>query len=220
MKTPALSSLTMTDITSFEATEDVSSFLLDNRESLKVLKLKFLEKFTLRDKLHNIVYPIIEQQSQLQLHSLYLRNALSPGVPGWSEAFDFTSIRRFALFEAHIAGNTRSKEVWNMFQRTGQHFESLITNCENDAFVEFVESSQGLEQLILCGALRLISDFPKLNNHFDTLKCLFLPQEAPWEFPFSTNQDVVGIVSNCKQLEQLCITLDYNNQVLLFSFFK
>ena len=219
MKKPSLSSLTITDITSWEASEDMSSILVNNMESLKVLKLRFLEEFTLEDKLFNIVYPIIDRQSQLRLHSLHLQNALSPGLPGWLEAFDFTSIRRFTLFEANTAGVTRSKELWNIFRRTDQRFESLITNCENKDFLKFVKSTQGLEQLMLCNPIRPFDDFPKLKNHFDTLKCLFLPQDDPWELPFTTIREM-GIISNCKQLEQLCITLDYKNQVLLFSFCK
>lgn len=219
MKTPSLSYLMISDITSFEATEDVSSFLVDNKDTLEVLKLRFLEEFTLEDKLLNIVYPIIDLESQLRLHTLHLRNALSPGVPGWLEAFDFTSIRTLVLIESNPAGNKWSKELWNTFRRTDQRFESLATNCENDALIEFVESTQGLEQLVLSSLTKPIDSFPKLNNHFDTLKSLFLPQGAPWEVG-STTREVMDIVSNCKQLEQLCITLDYKNQVVLFSFCK
>ncbi|OBT63736.1 hypothetical protein VE03_06142 [Pseudogymnoascus sp. 23342-1-I1] len=217
MKNPRLSSLAITDITSWEATEDVSSILVDNRETLKVLKLRFLEEFTRNDKLLDIVSPIFMLQTQLRLHTLHLRNVLSPGIPGWFEAFDFTSIRVFVLIEANALGNTRSKELWNIFQRTDQRLETLITNCENDAFVEFVESTQGLERLMLSSVMRRITDFPKLNNHFATLKSLFLPQDAPWKFPPLSVREVMGLISNCKQLEQLCITLDYKNQEHIFA---
>lgn len=222
MKKPSLSSLAITDITSWDAIEDVSSFVIDNIESLKVLKLKFLEEFTMEDKLLNIVNPIIELQSQLRLHSLHLQNALFPGIPCWLEAFDFTSIRRFTWFEGNTLGITRCKELWNIFQHTGQRFESLITNCEDDGFIEFVESFQGLEQLMLCNPTRpMMRNFPRLDNHFDTLKCLFLPQDTPWAFPFpSLVEVIVSLISNCKQLEQLCLTLEYKDQVLIFSFCK
>ncbi|KFY98617.1 hypothetical protein V498_01376 [Pseudogymnoascus sp. VKM F-4517 (FW-2822)] len=205
MKNPCLSSLAITDITSWEATNDISSLLVDNRESLKVLKLRFLEEFTRNDKLFDVVSPIIELQRQLRLHTLHLRNVLSPGVPGWLEGFDFTCIRVFVLIEANTLGNTRSKELWSIFQRTDQRFETLITNCENDAFIEFVELTQELERLVLSSIMRPITDFPKLNNHFATLKSLFLPQDAPWKLPLLPvrEEHIFAILSEFQYLKHL-----------------
>ncbi|KFY31763.1 hypothetical protein V493_00845 [Pseudogymnoascus sp. VKM F-4281 (FW-2241)] len=182
MRKPALSSLALWDIDSRERGEDVSCFLLDNKDSLKVLKLRFMEEYSIKDKLLNIVNPIIELESQFELHILHLRNALSPGLPGWQKAFDFHSIRVFILIETSRFGKNMSKVLWKIFQHTDQQFETLITNCEDDAFVEFVESTHGLEHLILSRFQRPFDNFPKLDNHFGTLRSLFLPQDAPWDF--------------------------------------
>lgn len=73
---------------------------------------------------------------------------------------------------------------------------------------------------MLSSVMRPITDFPKLNNHFATLKSLFLPHDAPWKLPLLSVREVMGLISNCKQLEQLCITLDRRNQVPLLSFLQ
>ncbi|KFY15885.1 hypothetical protein V492_01699 [Pseudogymnoascus sp. VKM F-4246] len=203
MKNPSLSSLTIMDIPSY-TTDNGFSFLVDNRESLKDLTLKFTEDFSLEDKLLSVVNPIIELQSKLRLKSLHLRNTSCRGHLGWLEAFDFTCIRKFVMFESAPLGLTMPTELWNIFRRTGQRFESLITDCENDEFIEFVESTQGLEQLMLCHSSRSIYNFPKLNNQFDTLKSLFLPQNYPFERQLPYHEEhIFGILSGLQNLKHL-----------------
>ncbi|KFY46882.1 hypothetical protein V494_00292 [Pseudogymnoascus sp. VKM F-4513 (FW-928)] len=203
MKNPSLSSLTIMDIPS-HTTDNGFSFLVDNRESLKDLTLKFTEDFSFEDKLLSVVNPIIELQSKLRLESLHLRNTSCRGHLGWLEAFDFTCIRKFVMFESAPLGLTMPTELWNIFRRTGQRFESLITDCENDEFIEFVESTQGLEQLMLCHSSRSIYNFPKLNNHFDTLKSLFLPQNYPFERQLPYHEEhIFGILSGLQNLKHL-----------------
>jgi hypothetical protein len=85
-------SLQIVDIASRKAAEEASRLLVDNKQSLKVLKLQFSHKFA-ADELELITLnPIIELQSQLRLHSLDLRMTTLRGFSNWFKAFDFTSI--------------------------------------------------------------------------------------------------------------------------------
>lgn len=227
---PGLTSLCVMSIASNKAVDDMAALLFNNRKSLRCLQMGFSQWQWRRtydiyasilfqrdgcayepcqwneDQLLPILSEIVEEEEPMELHTLEIHRVSRMKASRWLKAFDFQSIRNFALIDTEIRELSAAEKLWRRLKGAGVSFDQLATDIHCSALLEFIGSFKGLETLLLCGAdlsfSSGISDWlPALSGHFSTLRYLFIPPDEGWG-GICNAVTTKTIVDGCPSLEE------------------
>lgn len=229
------------DIGSNKAVDEINTLLLENRHSLQSLQIGYVKGYCYEGPIHNIsalqhqgsmetseqwskcellpmLRNIIEADDPLKLHTLEIHKVETVVASTWLKAFDFRSIRNFALVDTRkFSLPVTAADLWHCLKDMNVSFNRLVTDAPSLELIELIDSFEGLETFLLCNcasrfSLKISKWLPALSNHFSTLKYLFIPRGKN-EGGFFDTETMRAIVDGCPNLEEFGFAMREENLV-------
>lgn len=230
-----LTSLSLLNLGTDNAADDTADLLFYLRKQLKALRLGVVKSWRRmieidegspdlmegvmeyntkcsRDTLYPFIhrFTLTDEPEPMQLEQLEIRGASDAfDTPTWLRAFDFHTIRRFALIGGSFHTPTAVRTLWDHLEKQQIAFTILKTDIECVELNSFLQSSKGLESLFFQSHDMYVSSIgpTTLTSHFYSLRRLFYGGDSD-DFTPDAGPILEEVIRNCPLLEEVGIYLN------------